>query len=59
MKLGRLNHIGVATQSIPFVIARSVATWQSRATLRNTGLLRFARNDELGKFIMTGWGVVL
>ncbi len=47
MKLGRLNHIGVATPFSDVVIARSVATRQSRAVRRNTGLLRFARNGEV------------
>jgi hypothetical protein len=30
MKLGCLNHIGVATLASPFVIARNVVTKQSR-----------------------------
>jgi hypothetical protein len=44
MKLGRPNHIGILTQQTQFVIA-SVAK-QSRAEPRNTGLLRYARNDD-------------
>ena len=47
MKLGRLNHIGVATQQTQFVIA-SVAK-QSSVGLRCSGLLRSARNDGGGE----------
>ncbi len=47
MKPGRLNHIGVTTPFSNVVIARSVATRQSRVVLRDTGLPRFARNDGM------------
>jgi hypothetical protein len=47
MKLGRLNHIGVATPSIAAssVIA-SVAKQSSAMVDLGSGLPRFARNDE-------------
>ena len=54
MKLGRLNHIGVATPNTNFVIARSAATRQSRAVLHDTGLLRHfvPRNDDVAGLVM-------
>jgi hypothetical protein len=48
MKLGRHNYICGAMLAPNFVIARNTVTKQSRVSVRNTGLLRFARNDGVG-----------
>ncbi len=41
------------------VIARSVATWQSRAITKNAGLLRFTRNDNNGPLPILLWVFIL